>query len=250
MPSFPSVWSSESSSLNCSPRTGSAWSSRRFDHRVPSCCQSTTAWSAPGASKRPPAVAHRRPRWPATTSPFSVAAVVGGRASSAMDSSPIATGTIHPPRIDPTRRRLPSAPTAWGKYSVGASGSVPSSVSGLFPSGSPPARSHSLAVPSSLVVSSRVPSGLKDTDSTHPRWSRRGVKGSPVPRSQTRAVPSALPAARRNPSGPNAQHRATLFANRSGGRTVSPWPGSQTFSQGFLSPVINRIPVDSSNASA
>jgi hypothetical protein len=59
------------------------------------------------------------------------------------------------------------------------------------------------ALPSLLLVASRVPSGLNATARTQRSWSRRQIS-APLAASNTRALPSPLPVATRVPSGLNS----------------------------------------------
>ena len=66
-----------------------------------------------------------------------------------------------------------------------------------------PSASHSRAVPSSLAVTMRVPSGLNAAELTQPVCPSRTASGCPCP-SHSRAVPSALAVTMRVPSALNA----------------------------------------------
>ncbi len=65
----------------------------------------------------------------------------------------------------------------------------------------PLAASQMRAVPSSLAVTTRVPSGLKAAEATALVWPRRSVSSLPLAASQMRAVPSSLAVTTRVPSG-------------------------------------------------
>ena len=69
-----------------------------------------------------------------------------------------------------------------------------------------------MAVPSSLPVTSRVPSRVTATDQTGPEWASNVGNTCPPSRSQLRTLPSSLPASTRRPSGVTATDQTGLWA--------------------------------------
>ena len=105
----------------------------------------------------------------------------------------------------------------------------------------PLAASQTRAVPSSLAVTTRAPSGLKAAETTESVWPRRSASSLPLAASQMRAVPSRLAVTTRVPSGLKAAEATQpLWPRRS--VSSSPLAASQMRAVPSWLAVTTRVP--------